>query len=285
MVVALAGVLLLAACGEGSPDEGSTAAATEKPRPAAAVDPVDLVGMWRLVGAQGERPDAVLRLAPDDLVLWRTCGVLMGTWRATGDGLFLAYLFGAAEGCAADTPTPPWLRDAVRFGTSGDDRVLLDAADQVVARLLPGGRPAASAGTSPYFTEAPTVTQDKRRVFLSPAPLPPTLRPATLDRLLGRWLPATGAASTSPDQPHAAFRGDGSWTGSDGCNRQSGRWVIGPGGAFLALMGPHTMIGCDNVSVGSWLWDVRRVGFHGDVLVLLDAAGAEVGRLERAVVR
>ncbi|MFC6020815.1 hypothetical protein ACFP2T_32180 [Plantactinospora solaniradicis] len=75
---------------------------------------------------------------------------------------------------------------------------------------------------------------------------------------------------------------DGGWSGSDGCNRQSGRWVAGRAGALLATMGPSTLIGCVNVAVGSRLGNAWRAGLDGDVLVLLDPVGGETGRLRRA---
>jgi len=42
-----------------------------------------------------------------------------------------------------------------------------------------------------------------------------------------------------------------------------------------------TLIGCDNIDLGSWVAHARSVGFDGETLVLVNANGAELGRLVR----
>ncbi|HLU56054.1 MAG TPA: META domain-containing protein [Pseudonocardia sp.] len=97
--------------------------------------------------------------------------------------------------------------------------------------------------------------------------------------LVGRWLPADGAAA---GRAFVEFAADGTWTGSDGCNRTRGTWELGPDGGFAATAGPSTMIGCENVPIARWLADAARAEFDGATLVLRDAGGAETGRLVRA---
>lgn len=77
------------------------------------------------------------------------------------------------------------------------------------------------------------------------------------------------------------FLADGDWESSDGCNRGGGRYVVGDGGLLLGVSGATTLVGCDNRSLGGWVAGAFRAGLSGTRLVLLDAAGTELGRLER----
>ncbi|KAA1013826.1 META domain-containing protein [Pseudonocardia sp. EV170527-09] len=88
-----------------------------------------------------------------------------------------------------------------------------------------------------------------------------------------RWLPADG---TAQGRAFAEFAPDGTWTGSDGCNGQSGEWTLGGDGALRATAGPSTLIGCENVPVARWVSGAVRVETDGDALLLHPAAGEPV---------
>jgi heat shock protein HslJ len=104
-------------------------------------------------------------------------------------------------------------------------------------------------------------------------------RAATAADLTGvRWLPADG---TAQGRAFAEFAPDGTWTGSDGCNGQSGDWSLGDGGTLRASAGLSTMIGCENVPVARWVSDAVHVETDGDALLLHPASGEPV-RLVRA---
>jgi len=280
LLVAALAVVLVAGCGEDQDVQPLTPGSAEAAAPAPG-DPVALVGSWRVEAVAGEEPAAVLRLAASDLSLWRDCGRLMGAWRADTGGLFVGAVSGGSAGCVstASELTPAWLRQATSYGVDGAVRVLLDERGAVVARLLPGGRPTAGPDVAPSEAEPPVVTDQLREAFRPAAPLPAGLEPADRSRLIGRWVPADGAGRSAPQPPFALLAADGGWRGSDGCNGQGGRWVAGVGGSLLAVAGPQTLIGCDGVSVGSWLSSASWAGFDGKVLVLLDEAGQELGRL------
>ncbi|MFU8873170.1 hypothetical protein [Micromonospora sp. SL4-19] len=231
----------------------------------------------------------VLRLASDSdgrLLLFGRCGVQMGTWRADVNGLFVADVPGDTfssndQGCRPDPGvTDAWLRRAVAFRVDGDSRVLLDDHGLRVARLLPGARPTAGPNLLPEWAEPPEVTDEVRRALAPAAALPAAVTPVRRETFLGRWVPAD-VRGHRPEVPYVELRDDGEWRGSDGCNRQGGRWVAGPDGAFLGTSGPSTLIGCDNVSVGLWLFMARRAGLDDQVLVLFNAEGKEMGRLRR----
>ncbi|WP_428963196.1 META domain-containing protein [Micromonospora fluostatini] len=245
-------------------------------------EPTGLIGSWTVAGVEGAA-GSVLRLAPDGLTLVADC-VRRGQWRAHPDGLFVAYLssLDGDRGCTgADPVTPGWLSRATGFRSDGDARVLVDEQEQVVARLQPGARPTAGPYLPPADTEPPVVTDEARRRLDPAARLPGTLVVPGRDGVLGRWVPASGALG-GPRAAYVELRADGEWRGSDGCNGQAGRWVLGPAGAFLAVTGPTTLIGCANVPVASWLDDARRVGLADGVLVLVDGQGTETARLTRA---
>lgn len=102
-----------------------------------------------------------------------------------------------------------------------------------------------------------------------------------MDALVGRWVPVDGAGSGALRPPFVELAADGTYTGSDGANGTSGQWSAGPGGALDVTLGPSTrMAGPEMVPVPTWFANAARTRFEGDVLVLLDAGGAELGRLQ-----
>jgi hypothetical protein len=284
-VLGTVAVLALAGCGAGTaagPDQAGAPNGTALP-PGGAVepaDPVGLVGLWTVREAAGEEPGAILRLADREVSLWRRCGALFGAWRASPDGLFVAHFNGGSGACyTGPGDVPAWLSRAAGHRADGTARLLVDRDGATVARLVPGGRPKVDRYTSESLAEPPVVTDGLRRALGPVAALPAGLRPATAAELARRWVPADGAGDRAPRPPFAALAVDGRWTGSDGCNGQGGRWIAGEAGAFLAVAGAQTLIGCDGADVGGWLSDASRAGFAGDQLVLVDRSGREIARL------
>jgi hypothetical protein len=296
MLVRLIPVVLIATVLAGCAGQAPSVPRAESPLPpgavpaasAAAADPVGLIGLWQL-SAAGEAGDAVLRVdGEQQIMLFRRCLSLTGGWQATVEGQFLAHFDGyspntrgpacpGVEEPDASAITPGWLTRATAFRAEGTERLLLDDGGATVARLLPGGKAAPRADMAPELTEPPVVTAETReRLAVAAAALPGSLEPATSAALLGRWRPEGRDVGA-----FAEFRAGGVWEGNDGCNGQGGRWSAGPDGSMLAVTGPSTLIGCENVPVAAWLARARRAGFDGEVLVLLDAEGRELGRLTR----
>jgi heat shock protein HslJ len=103
-----------------------------------------------------------------------------------------------------------------------------------------------------------------------------------VDALVGRWVAVGGAGSGAPTLPFVELAADGTYTGSDGCNRTRGPWSAGPDGTLDAGPGPSTRMACpDMVPVPSWFTLAARVRFDAAELVLLDASGTELGRVVR----
>ena len=96
--------------------------------------------------------------------------------------------------------------------------------------------------------------------------------------LVGDWRPVAFEGETTP---HLEFSRDGGVEVSDGCNVSSGLWDVGPRGDLVTTVDGQSEIGCDGVPVIVWLMDTAAVDLEGDELVLLDDAGAELGRLTR----
>lgn len=238
-----------------------------------ASSPIDLVNLWRVTDADGEAVDTWLRLDAGDFQLWRECGIISGSWRAT-DSLMLASVSGSSGSCANETlPSINWLESVTSFAPATQGWQLLDAAGSPVATLTIDGAPEPIATAADFYAEAPEITAETRAFFAEAAPLSSTLTPGPID---GRWTSEAVDASTGAGVEFAA---DGSWTGSDGCNGGEGRWAIGANGSFLATSGLSTLMYCDGAPVPSWVATAQRAGFDGNVLVLLDADGTELGRL------
>jgi hypothetical protein len=281
IAVPLLAVLLLAGCaGEapggsapnpdsppmiGEPGDGESAA-------------LGLVNLWRVTGAEGEGEKTWLRLDANEFRLWRDCGMIMGSWRAT-DSLFLASTFGTSGGCATGAiPTVNWLESATAFAETGDGYELLASGGEVVATLTIDGAPEPIETAAEFYTQPPELTEDVHAQFRRAAQLPAELEPVTANALNGRWA-SSAAAGT---EAHVAFEADGTWTGSDGCNGGSGRWAVSGSGEFLATSGPSTLMYCEGASIPSWVALAASAGLDPDgQLLLFDASGTALGALTR----
>jgi hypothetical protein len=279
VVCALA--LLLAACAgvRGPESPGDVPPVPDVP----ASDPVGLVGLWRVSGAEGAGERTWLRLAHGSYELWpqdECRGFAAGGWRASARVFVASAPFAANGDCSLD-PWPDgdgWLTSARAYRPTGDGWELLDADGAVVARLAVDGAPEPIDTAVPEYAQPPEVTDDLRAAFAEPAPLPEGMRPAEAADLVGRWVrPGWGTRSA-----YVELAADGTYEGSDGCNASGGAWGVDEDGRLLATSGISTAIGCDGAPVPTWLATAARAGFDGRTLVLLDADGEEIARLVRA---
>lgn len=67
-------------------------------------------------------------------------------------------------------------------------------------------------------------------------------------------------------------------TGSDGCNRLSGQWMMVGGELTFPQLG-GTQMACEGMD--TWLSKAAGASLDGDVLTLKDATGATLGTLDR----
>ncbi|WP_232664374.1 META domain-containing protein [Pseudonocardia sp. TRM90224] len=255
--------LLTGACGQPPP-------AAAAPGISANPDPLQLVGTWTVHDA-GYGDGAVVHVWAGRFTVIDDCLQFGGPWRAGWTGDLIAGVT-MTSGCRK--AVPEWVTKATKVSINGTERMLTGADGTVAARLV------ASDAPPPEYepTPASTVTDEVRAEWGRPAPLPQHLRPVSPAALAGRWTPERKTDS----QPFLDFATDGTWTGSDGCNRTAGRWIVALDGTLLATdLLEQTLIGCDNLPVGTWLTGARRAGLDGETLVLLAADGTETGRLTR----
>ncbi|WP_193509930.1 META domain-containing protein [Cryobacterium sp. BB736] len=271
--VPVASLALLAGCAS------SPGGAPSELAPSGESGAINLVGMWR-VDAPQESDETWLRLDAGSFELWRDCGVVSGSWQA-GERIFIADVHGALEGCVENGQMPrvDWLHEVTGYEPSVDGWELLDRSGGVIASLTIDGTPPPNPNVSDSMREAPEITDRTREHFAEPAPLPSDLEPATVDAVVGRWLPIGAGEGTDA---FIEFAADGSYTGSDGCNGSQGRWAVGADGEWLATAGPSTLIACDGAPTAFWASGARHAGFDGEALVFVDASGVELGRVQPA---
>jgi heat shock protein HslJ len=132
-------------------------------------------------------------------------------------------------------------------------------APLMAAVLLVVGRDAASDNSSPG----------------TPAPTSPAGSSDLAGAMTGSWV-LEGLDHASPTYtavPAVTLNADGTWTGSDGCNKLMGTWDVIDDGLFTATSGPTTLIGCRNVPYGAMLTGAARAAVVGGLLTFYDAAG------------
>ena len=251
-------------------------------------DPTVLVGQWRVTSADGTGPDSWLRLGVE-LDVWSDCGHASGSWRAVG-AAFLASVYGSSfpAGSTGDpyscldeprfgqpSASLRWLWSAASYEVLDDGIALTDVDGELVALLVDdGSSPPSENALDP---RPPVLTPELAEHLAAPAALPGGVMP--IRDLVGRWLPTDRTEQS--DTAFLEFREDGAWSGSDGCNSGSGRWVSGDASLFMATRGPQTMAGCENSNAMGWLHGVTRAGTIGEELVLFNSAGERLGSLVR----
>jgi hypothetical protein len=290
--VPLVSTLVLAGCGGGgdaartshdapavAADEVASRGQTAEPTSTDVLYPSRLVGMWRVTGP-GVEPGSVLRIDPERLAVYAKCGGVYGNWGARTSGEFATHIVIADHGCDRRAVwAPNWLAAAAGFGVEGDVRSLLSAGGRVLVTLRQDGRVKPRKNRIRSLTEPPVVTPAQLAKLDSlPESLPEGLTPSTRAHLVGRWVPER-ASEDSKGRYFVRFDRDGTFSGSNGCNFVDGRWASASAGHFLAVVGASTDVGCDIIPVDSWLPKASYAALDGDVLVLVDRQGTELGRL------
>ena len=240
----------------------SLAGCTTVPTPSN--DPSKLVGLWRVGGVLGESPDTWLLLS-DELILWSQCGVLTGSWDARGDAFVAGIDGGIGEACmsAYVFDTAPWLTNAQGFAQTETGMALLDANGETLATLTIDGAPPTSENYIDEYTEQPTVNV----TFDSAINVPEGVDVAT--DVVGRWIDP----AHPDDGTYIEYRGDGKWSGSDGCNVFGGSYALGADGALLTTTGPITLMGCDGSAIAYLPSSAALVGKTETGLTFYDADG------------
>lgn len=288
-VLGLSGCSMVLTAPDAAPGTASSSASSAPDAAGAAVPiapghPADLVGMWRVTDAVGGGGDSWLRVDEWSATLWRSCGVIAGSWRATASLFAMDIHMSYAEGCLAPGDlSVQWLEQAVGYNASWDDVLLLDDADAVVATLLAddsGALPPADAASGAVNT-VPALTPEVRAALEPIRVIPAGFEPA--GDLVGRWVVAE-KTSFVREEPYVEFTADGRYIGSDGCNGGGGRWALGDDGSFIATNGPTTLVGCGGSPLPSWVSQASSIGggggeADGDELTLFGADGLPIATL------
>lgn len=92
-------------------------------------------------------------------------------------------------------------------------------------------------------------------------------------KVVGHW------GSTASGQPNLNIEDDGTFSGSDGCNRLSGQGQIdGDEITFGSIA--STMMACEGVD--TWLGKAATGNVKGDTMTVLDDKGSTIGTLDRS---
>lgn len=282
---AAVGVLvLLAGCG---PRDTPEPRRPEESTPAASSPvqslPSALVGQWKISGP-GIAPDITVDLSDRTLTVFGKWCVLYGTWDARPGGPFLADLglagagqcFEAGRGETTTRTAVSPMRAATGFVVDGERRLLLDATGARVAALTPGGRPMAPTTSADSVAEPPQVPADRLAALdAGRPPMPAGVRPGNPEEVIGVWsMPGNDPA----EAPTVRFETGRRYDGTSICPTRRGRWDVADGA--LLMTGPVTggLIQCRHDDP---FLKARAVGTDGVHLVLLDADGGPIQRMNR----
>lgn len=82
----------------------------------------------------------------------------------------------------------------------------------------------------------------------------------------------------APGEPSLTFSDDGSFSGTDGCNRLAGEWTAEGSTIDLGEM-ITTLMACEDVD--TWLSNAATAEVSSSKLTVLDRSGTEIGELAR----
>jgi len=85
-----------------------------------------------------------------------------------------------------------------------------------------------------------------------------------------QWKPLLRYTDGKQTKASLTFLDDGTWTGSDGCNGQTGDYTIAANGRLTADANPQTLIACPGANISSALESSDHVSVDGDGLTLYD---------------
>ena len=279
---------LTAGCGAAAPVTSVAPTSGRSPSTPASVavapaDPLRLVGMWR-IEAPGEEAGAVLRLG-DDLMIWRRCGPDLGGWAANKAGMFVGAIEASTSPCpftVESTKGPSWLVATTSYAIEGTSRRLLDSSGRTTAILRPSAAVAGSKHVIGFLAKPPKLTKDLAARIDALSPIVGGTQASGIHAdLAGRWIPLDPNGKPTTSASYVTFDRTGWWSGSDGCNGQSGRWAQGQSNTFLALQGGQTLIGCNGINVGGILARTTAVTSQGAILVMSDRSGQPIGKFVR----
>jgi heat shock protein HslJ len=82
------------------------------------------------------------------------------------------------------------------------------------------------------------------------------------------WKPLLKYTDGKQTKSSLTFRDDGTWTGSDGCNGQTGDYSIAADGQLKADANPQTLIACPGAHINAALETSDHISVNADGLTL-----------------
>lgn len=288
--VATSLLLAVTSCSTGSAETASTstsASSTSSASASAMLDTTVLTGTWVVTntGTAADGTTVTLSAEPGktgSATIVAACGTVDGVWGANADGMFLGSVTTWTASCETSTSTSTsegvspqivaWFTTATTYSTPSDGSATVTFANSAKANIA-----TLVALQSPSVAESAPLSSDQSASGESPTSTPPPI--ATVSDLEGKWV-QEGRPQVAPTPPYIEFDSDGTWSGSDGCNATSGRWLLTDSGSILATAGPTTLISCTGmVSLGTALTEAQYVSITDDTLYLWKANGSEIIRL------
>lgn len=296
LVVSLTVAALLAGCSshaaesaEQSADPTSPAASASEP----AFDPDVFLGKWEVTGTDTSADGTTVEFTTGEreATIEADCGTMIGQWAANDEGFFLGSLTSWSglcqqKGTSVDDDSGPeaqltaWFTTAHSYQRSGVTVKLYNSAESLLVTLKPldsDEKDTVSASADASGTMSAATPLDSASVT------PEDENLVTSARLAGKWV-QIGRPQDAPTPPYLQFDTDGTWSGSDGCNAQSGRWLLSDDGEILATAGPQTLMACTGMAnLGSTLTFARTAVLSASgVLTLYSVNGTALQQLVRS---
>jgi hypothetical protein len=275
--VVVVAVVLLGGCASAPQPKPTPSTSPHEEQPSAANK---LIYFWQVTGT-GSTGTVYLQLNESDFTVESDCGIGKGKWLSDGSAFIADIIFGDGKGTClrqwvAPTSSLRWLTDAKAFVITDTGANLLGVDGSVLASLEHStstpAHPKSFGPIRPDHLPNPNVIA----AFANPMPLPSTV--SIPEDIVGRWVPE---GSRPGDDTYVNYAANGSWSYSDYCKRNSGRWVLGNGGRLLSTEGLDGLVACMSQELPSvsWVSAATRVGIVDGSLVFYDAEGVDLGTL------
>lgn len=257
--------LLLAGCSTARDQSVTTEAASSS----------SLVGLWKVTGVRGWKNTWTVFDARS-FTIERDRNIIKGSISYRRDEM----LAGVVTWHGENNRLVPWLTAADSFTISGDDRKLLAPDGTVLATLVPARDAPDPGDVRPEEMNTPTLTPEDHALLSDPTPAPTPGASLEVNDLVGTW--TAGSADRKPSRPFLTLHADGTYTSSNGCADDRGRWRLLPGNGLLSTGGIDITPACDAIEVPDWFLSARSVTVDGDRLTLFDQHGSALGSLQRS---
>ncbi|QWT23971.1 META domain-containing protein [Subtercola sp. PAMC28395] len=241
VALAAAALAAISLAGCASSSTGSAGSSTPAPTPSStsSIHPGSLVGVWTL-GQKVDAPEQpfVSFVQDNTWVASDGCNRVRGTWNVDADGT-LTTTSGPQTMMACDgAQIPLAVTEGTHVSVNGDYLTITSAHGAAETQLV--------------RSTDPTVG--------------PSGRP------IGYWTETRTSTS-----PFLSISTDGTYSGSDGCNRLAGSWTSNADDSITFSQGISTLMACEGVD--TWLSGLASGTVRAGVMTIQSADGTVLGQL------